>query len=337
MSRRTEWIDHVKGITITMVVAHHVLSGLDARFDMREFNYWYEILSPVRMPLFFLVAGLFARKAIEGPARNLVDGKVLHFFYFYLLWSCIAFALRFGLNPITNHQTQADEILNILWNPLPTLWFLYALALVFLIARAMRSVAPGYAIAFAALIQAVSISNPNFWGQLVILDRVGSLLVYFLIGVYSADWIKARAEDLDGRHALAGFIGFAALALVARYFNAIHQPLMYFSLSAVSAFAIISLSVFTVRTGAAGLFTFIGAHSLYIYLTHFLPAAGVRIVLMKLGIDSPAIIFPVALVIAVAFGIVFYRVAKDSPLRFLVFRPELFRLRHRVPAATPAE
>lgn len=337
MSRRTEWIDHVKGITITMVVAHHVLSGLEASFDMPGFAYWYDILSPVRMPLFFLVAGLFARKAIEGPAREFFDGKVVHFFYFYLLWSLIAFALRFGLNPITNHQTGPEEIFKVFWDPLPTLWFLYALALVFLFARAVRSVAPGYAIAFAALIQAASIGDPGFWGPFAVLDRVGSLLVYFLIGVYSADWIKTHAQDLDGRHALLGFVGFAALALLARYFNVIHHPLMYFSLSAVSAFAIISISVYAVRQGAAGLFTFVGAHSLYIYLTHFVPAAGVRIVMMKLGIDSPVLIFPVALVIAVAFGIVFYRIVKDTPLRFLVIRPEFFRLRHRLPAASPAE
>jgi uncharacterized membrane protein YcfT len=42
---------------------------------------------PFRMPDFFLISGLFLARVIDRDWRTYLDRKVVHFVYFYLLWT----------------------------------------------------------------------------------------------------------------------------------------------------------------------------------------------------------------------------------------------------------
>jgi hypothetical protein len=46
------------------------------------------------MPDFFLISGLFLANVIDRDWRTYLDRKVVHFFYFYLLWMTIQFAVK---------------------------------------------------------------------------------------------------------------------------------------------------------------------------------------------------------------------------------------------------
>lgn len=322
--QRTLWIDHAKGITIVLVVAHHVLEGLNNTFTLPEVMYWYAISGPVRMPLFFLIAGLFAAKAIQSDIRDFIDRKVFHFLYLYVLWSFIIYILRLAMDPFTNTSVRAEDILYIFWDPVPTIWFLYALLLSFVIARLSRSVSPIYVVAFASLLHAFALTTSAF-AEVPILQRLSELLVYFLIGVYASPWIRENAPRLTWLHTGLFVAAFLAVGLTARHYDLIHEPLVFFSLSALSAGALIGLSVNLVSIGWGALFTRIGENSLYIYLVHFIPAAGVRIVMMRAGISDPLTIFVVAVVVSVILGIAFRYATRGNVLRILTQPPRLFQ------------
>ena len=46
------------------------------------------------MPDFFLISGLFLAQVIDRDWRTYLDRKVVHFAYFYLLWTAIQFAVK---------------------------------------------------------------------------------------------------------------------------------------------------------------------------------------------------------------------------------------------------
>jgi len=67
----------------------------------------------------------------------------------------------------------------------------------------------------------------------------------------------------------------------------------------------------------------VGRHSLYIYLLHFLPVAGTRIVLQKVGFDQVALILPAAVVAGVVFPVLVHYLTARGPPAFLFSVPWL--------------
>ena len=333
---RLGWIDAVKGFTIILVVAHHALLGLEAAdIASPAIVYWHEILLTVRMPLFFLVAGLFARKAIEGDLRPFLDGKILHFAYFYILWSLILFGIRYAANSIALNQISLIEILYIAWDPISTIWFLYALALAFAITRALRWLDPTILVALAASVQAASFVFPDV-PFFVIVNKFDYLYLYFVLGVYGSEWIRSRAAQATYGKAAIAAVAFLALAIPLRQADLLMMPLSYLVLSIISAYAIISFLSRGAGTGIGRSLAWIGQFSMPIYLTHFLPVAGVRVVLTRLGLENFWLLYAACVAFSVVFGIVAYMAATRSFASFLFIRPKFFRLKEPgAPALRP--
>src|ERR1700761_445133 len=213
-SRQT-WIDAVKGLTISLVVLHHVYAGVQADMAVpAALPALSLVLFTLRMPLFFCIAGLFAMKAIQGPWRGIVESKVLHFGYLYLIWGLIGVLCRYNLGSFAHHQVSPMSLLSLAWNPPLTLWFIYVLTVFFVIARATREVAPAVQIAIAMACSAYVVANFDDRGHIVL--RLLRYYPFFLIGAYASDWIRhtAARASWTGLAGLAAFFVFlAALAL----------------------------------------------------------------------------------------------------------------------------
>ena len=65
---RLTWIDYAKGIAILLVIYRHVFEGIKlsgASIDGREFLEYANIfLFSFRMPLFFIISGVFISKSL---------------------------------------------------------------------------------------------------------------------------------------------------------------------------------------------------------------------------------------------------------------------------------
>ena len=95
---------------------------------------------PFRMPDFFLISGLFLARVIERDWRTYLDRKVVHFVYFYLLWTAIQFGVKAPL------FVQEHGALGTLWlyaqsfvEPFGTLWFIYLLPIFFVTTKLAHS------------------------------------------------------------------------------------------------------------------------------------------------------------------------------------------------------
>src|SRR5215218_739866 len=92
---RVDWVDYAKGFCIIFVVMMHSTLGVEAALGQEGWmHHVVAFAKPFRMPDFFLISGLFLARVIERDWRTYVDRKVVHFFYFYVLWVTIQFAVK---------------------------------------------------------------------------------------------------------------------------------------------------------------------------------------------------------------------------------------------------
>jgi len=322
--QRINWIDTAKGLTIILVVMEHTTFGVSNAIGHMPlvFGAIAEFAKPFRMPLFFLVAGLFAYKALFGDLRKFVDGKIVHFAYFYVLWSVI----QIGIKMIPHEgawQVTYVDLLMIPIQPFAVLWFIYSLAMFFVTMRLLREARPFFVFFFALALYFTRLDTG--W---MLLDEFAWRFIWFVTGVYGAkqifqiaDWARVYPAKSAG---LAGLMLACVATVVFSHLVDIRalELLMGFA-GAGSAIMLVSLLA---SRGLAGPIAYVGRHSLYVFLTFFLPMATMRIALTRLGLDNGDLITLISTTVAVVTPIIAFRLVKNTPLGFLFVRPDMFRL-----------
>ncbi|MDO9458159.1 acyltransferase family protein [Nocardioides sp.] len=184
---RMRWADVAKGVCIVLVVLWHVTRKdyLQLPWDLGvpvtgAWGQISEVLLPVRMPLFFLISGLFAARQLDRPWARVWSGRVAPVLYLFVLWTLVH-TVVLQLTPGFDTAV-ADGPLDLLVQLTVTpgnLWYLLALAAYVVVARGTRRVPHG-ALAAALLLSAVAaagvVPTPG--------NRYGLLtnLVWFLLG-----------------------------------------------------------------------------------------------------------------------------------------------------------
>ena len=160
---RVAWVDYAKGWSIILVVAMH--SALGVGFAVGETGWMHAVVAfakPFRMPDFFLVAGLFAGRTMDGPWRAFLDRKVVHFVYFYALWLLIALAVKSGELGLTTPVAFAAAYLWGFVEPFSSMWFIQLLPILYLATRFVRRL-PTPVVLVAAV---VATAAPMRWGRI---------------------------------------------------------------------------------------------------------------------------------------------------------------------------
>ena len=300
---RVGWVDTAKGICIVFVVMMH--STLGVGIAMGGEGFMHDVVAfarPFRMPDFFLISGLFLGLVIDRPWLRYVDRKVIHFLYFYILWLTIQFV--FKAPGMVAEGGLASPFVEYLWafvQPFGTLWFVYVLPLFFLFTRLVKGLPVWFVLGWAAVLEMLPVHTGS-----VIFDEFCARYVYFFAGYALAahifrlaDWVeanRARSVALLGLWAVAnGILVFTpAPAAVAVFLPSdgaaagdagmAAMPVLSLALGGAGAMAIVAVSaLLTGQRGMAWL-TWLGAHSIVIYLAFFLPMAISRAVLIKTGI-----------------------------------------------------
>ena len=130
MSQRLAWPDVAKGVSILGVVALHVTLAVPGGRDslLWDINTY---LDPLRMPLFFLISGIFSTKVFEFTFRELALRRLWFFFVPYFVWVPIELFTK----SYERHLVFGSDMLSIgdyAWHLLfgvNMAWFLYALTL----------------------------------------------------------------------------------------------------------------------------------------------------------------------------------------------------------------
>ncbi|MEU4399584.1 acyltransferase family protein [Micromonospora orduensis] len=218
--RRARWADAAKGVCIILVVLWHVVVKdylqIDWHIGVPVPGLWGalgEQFLPLRMPLFFTISGVFAANAVQRPWRVVARSRVAGFLYLYALWLLIhTVVLAVAPDFPTDRATSVLGLLEQLTVTPSNLWYLYALALYFTLAKATRTAPRLLVVVPAGVLSAVAaaglLETPG--------NRAGLYqnLVFFLAGLYLRPQIERWAATATRRR-LVLTSGAYCLALVA--------------------------------------------------------------------------------------------------------------------------
>ncbi|MEH0074279.1 acyltransferase family protein [Pannonibacter sp. Pt2] len=325
---RIGWVDHAKAVCIIFVVMMHSVLGVEeAAGEAGWMHPVVQFAAPFRMPDFFMISGLFTALVLARPWRLYADRKVLHFAYFYVLWLTIQFALKApSFAAGLGWWGVLQEYLISFVQPFGTLWFIYLLAVFFVVTKVLHDLKVPWplTLAVAALLQILPIETGIY-----IADYFAERFVYFFAGYVFASRLFALA-DWAAAHRAAAFAGLGLWALVnglAVFAGYSELPGVSLALGFAGAVAIVLVSSLLAQLSFLDPLRFIGQNSIVIYLAFFFPMAVSRVLLLKAGVlDIGTVSLMVTLVASFSPLLLLWFIRRTGWFTFLIERPGWARI-----------
>jgi fucose 4-O-acetylase-like acetyltransferase len=132
---RYAWIDYAKGICIILVTFRHVQEGLHpvgAEYPYPWLKFADVFFFSFRMPLFFIVSGIFLGGTLRKKSVNdYIGGRFKTLVWPLLLWGCIQITLQLIFKDYVNVDRKPEDYLNLLIKPraIEQFWYLHTLFL----------------------------------------------------------------------------------------------------------------------------------------------------------------------------------------------------------------
>lgn len=328
--QRIDWVDAGRGLAIALVVLLHSTNWLgEAGFEIDGWRFFDETIASIRLPLFFTMSGLFAVKWMTARWRDLWRSKISLFVWVFLLWSVITtFSFMLGMNVEGAEGNYLAQLKELFWVPiLPRfeLWFIWALALFFIVAKLIHQLPKALQLTATGILSIVALSG-FFVGNT---GWVGSAkyFFFFLCGILLRDHIIRWSTTARPRTLVAAFGLWAVLAISSTALNLAAVPGFYFICCVVGVWAGIAVSRVLARIPGP---RYLGAQTLPVYLTHTTIILAVVWVLAytlpmpdfaALGIVLPPLLAAAAIVISLLLDRAF---SNNAVLRCIYAQPNWF-------------
>lgn len=321
---RWNWVDYLKGLAILLVVYRHVLIGIE-RSGMTVPT-WVVNLNMIffsfRMPLFFILAGLFINSSLaKRTVAKLATIKFHHLLYPYVVWAFIQVSLQITMSGSTNSNRGLIDYLYILYQPraLDQFWYLPALffaSMVFVLIKTTCK-APSWVQLLLGII---------FYFVAPYLDRVSivsdwmAFYVFFALGdALSVSFFKKNAQAFLKNIWSLVLLAPVFILVQVYYLNYPTGNLELLGVSLVGCLFMFILAFHLEKWNVLRFLRILGYHSLYIYVMHVIVSAFFRLVLTKyFGVDEPLVLLAAGIAFGVTVPVVFYNtVGKNQLGRFL--------------------
>ncbi|WP_285036440.1 acyltransferase family protein [Plantibacter sp. ME-Dv--P-095] len=327
---RLEWVDAGKGLAITLVAMYHSASWLlGAGFEIDGWRQVNEALSSLRMPLFFMLAGLFAAKWLTASWRALWRSKLSLFVWVFLVWEVIGSAVfLLGLTmkgqPINLVGTIRDLVVSPI-APRFELWFIWALAIFFVVAKLIRRIDWRIQLVVAGVCSATALSG---W-ETANIGWSGSIkyCFFFLAGLYLKDAVFRLSRARVGVLLVTLMVSWVAVSAVVAVFGLRWVPGLYFVNCVLGVVTGVTVSRWLARIPRL---VSIGSNTLPVYLTHTPLIIVMAYLLALLARVTPIAVVapglpPVLAGLAIAGSLLISGAAMRGPARVLYEAPGFLR------------
>ncbi len=338
MITRKVWIDAAKGLCMILVVLRHSTLWIEGEFNEGAVTFWWqfsEFLSPIRMPLFFLISGYLVANAIQRPLSQ-SRARTFGMMYIYMFWTGL-FLLRLWI-PAPGIQGETPSWSHFLLAVLlPTsFWYLWALAFYFLLCwgvqRLFRKSALWLAIPLFALSFFTSVLNDVFVPlipQPLDALKVGSIaqnFIWYFVGAFGRDIYDRLMESTSVSKASSWILFYVGAYAVAASFEL--QGVLHPILSLIAIIGIAYLIPLLPLNGLISrLCTWIGKQTLPVYIFHIFGISAISLMVKAVGLDTvitnsiglaSLVIPPLLTVFLVTISLALGRMILGSRSRFLL-------------------
>ncbi|UII19725.1 acyltransferase family protein [Fulvivirga ligni] len=323
LDKRLPWIDYAKAIAIILVVYRHIMIGL-MRAGFEVPNYYVvanEMVYSFRMPLFFILSGLFLRRALAKKSNGeYVYNKFNSILYPYLIWTTIQVTIQVVFSSYINSDRSYMDYLYILIRPraIDQFWFLYTLfntsilyLLMFKIFRGNKILLVVTGIVFYLLAQ--------YLNEYSLLQDALYYFVFVSIGDAASEIILSKNNE-KYYSSWYTFFGILPFFILTQWYWLTHEthPLVFAVFALLGCAFIFNISFLLMRYEAAKVLRAVGFHSLQVYLLHVIVSAAVRTVMVKfMGIDEVTILLITGIIFGTIIPILVYQFCINNHLWLL--------------------
>ncbi len=320
---RYAWIDYAKGIAIILVVYRHLAYGLVAAGVSMPKGVLAtnDMLYSFRMPLFFLLSGLFfGRSVAKRGALNFGMSKVNTLLYPYLLWAVIQISLQIFFPEYANAERSHRDFLNIILQPrtLDQLWYLFALfnvTILYLLTSLLLKGKKGWQLLIGLVLLGVA---PYVQGSSTLYD-IALHYIYFAVGdIAAAYFFRGEIQEL-----LASPVNLLLLTPVfclLQWYYLLHQQMNLYLLMPIAlngCLFVMMLSSWLAKLHKLQFLNVIGHYSLYIYLLHVSIFGALRAALLQIGITNGVVLLLICIPSSILLSIIAYRILVKMGCSFL--------------------
>ncbi|HWI31642.1 MAG TPA: acyltransferase family protein [Microbacterium sp.] len=271
---KREWVDFVKGVAIILIVAYHTTLFLNSiEFDAAGIGRIKLVLELFPMPAFFLISGMFHTRVADWSFADLWRRRLRQYLYLYILWSVIRYVFYLVAPNVREDgagQSAQDPLalLGILFWPISSYWFIYALFIFTLVLWLFRKAPPWVLLALAAVLSVLS-SSGILDSRNVGINRMTEYLIFFAIGAMFHRRVYSAVDAVTPWKAIAlvgGFCGFGLLATLLPVVNRV--PGIAFAGQLLAIATGFALAYYLVRLAVLEWVLYVGVRTLNIYLVH---------------------------------------------------------------------
>lgn len=330
---RLPWVDYARGIAIILVLYRHIYEGISrAGLSEQKFAYLEHaniIFYSFRMPLFFILSGIFIGKSLsKRSVQTLVGTKFKTLFWPYLVWSLIQVTLQLLLADYVNADRSRDDYWYIFVYPrrIDQFWYLYALfnvSVLYIITRENLRFKIWHQLALG--IGGFLFSS---WLSVHKIDLgFGYDLLHYYVFFALGDLISDKLLNRDLYQQFGSWKTFAVLLpifIIGQYYFLeknlekgdyeyveAYQPFIFTIIAVTGCAFMANLSFVLQKYNVLKGLRWVGFHSLYIYVSHVLVASATRVALVKAGITYVPLMLLICLILALIVPIMVYNLAVE--------------------------
>lgn len=344
--KRYSWIDYLRGIAIILVVYHHVRIGIE-RSHIIVPQFLVEanmIFYSFRMPLFFLISGIFINLSLKKKSiRQVLSVKFENLLYPYFIWVFLQITLQIMLSQFTNSQRGWIDYTYIFYHPryLDQFWYLPALFNVSLFYLLIKSKfnPPAWIHLLLGLVLYFSspfllnISMLSDWMEFYIFFAIGNAVTelffkastqkffsdvfsfFLLLPLFITSQVYYLQHDI-GEKTLSTH---TAVAGITDYINRMLDQFQFLLIALVGCCMMMIIAFRLQKLNILSFLKVLGYHSLYIYVMHVIVIGFVRLTFINVfGITEPVSLLITGIFFGVVLPVVFYNLfINNGPLWFL--------------------
>ena len=324
-------VDRLKGYACFLVLFGHVIRGVrTAGIDIPQFFFGMEtFIWSFHVALFLFLSGVVYHMRGDWQAyktrRAFILNKLLSLGVPYVVFSFVYIFINSMVGE-ANTQSSLRDVLLIWKAPVAQYWYLYALFFLFCIWCALSGVLKNWQITLFALVVAYGV--PLLGGSLGCFAVVFYSSLAFGLGTF-VDFSRLSKASAYVKWGVV--ILHIALGVVTVRLSIIEAPFVKELMLVYGIYAsVLLISMLQKVKPFADFLDFVNKYSFQIYLLHTIFTAGVRIILLRLGVTQWYIHVPVGTVCGLAFSVLSATIAKKTGFLDLFFFPTKAHKKERV-------
>lgn len=329
--KRYLWIDNLKLFACFMVVVGHLYMSIMAGGWIRENNILYcwpiQTVYTFHVPLFFVCSGFLYQAtapnnwSIKKHIRN-IKKKAIALGVPYVTFSAITLLLKNVFSAEVNNAA-TPFLKTLLWEPIAPYWYLYTLFLLFcLIPPAVGDKKKNALVGMMALSCLIKIIYIGWLSDKALPDLLAKVMtsaIWFCMGMMITEF-PFRKSNVANAIAV-GSIFVAGISSYFVYGIPNEDKVVQFIFAAV--FVVTSTYFFQIKDhyNTNGFVSHSVKYFMPVYVLHTIVAAGMRTVLLKIGISSGIVHFVIGLLVSVFVPVCIYNIAEKHWWLLLWFEP----------------